>query len=57
MVRRPHPSIDRAIRVNYAVELAATKVCAGQIAVLGGTKKLKVGNEVDLSNVGNDYRS
>lgn len=35
---RPHPSIDRMIRVNQAGEFAANRICAGQAAVLGSTE-------------------
>lgn len=41
MVSRPHPCIDKALRVNYAGELAAARMCAGRMSVLGKTEKFK----------------
>ena len=34
---RPHPSIDRMIRVDHAGERGADRIYAGQMAVLGNT--------------------
>lgn len=34
---RPHPTVDRAIRVNHAGEFGADRIYAGQAAVLGNS--------------------
>lgn len=34
---RPHPSIDRIVRVDHAGEFGADRIYAGQMAVLGNT--------------------
>ena len=41
-IGQPHPCIDRAIRVNYAGELAAVRMCAGRLSTLGKSEKLEV---------------
>ena len=48
---RPHPSIDRIIRVNHAGERGADRIYAGQMAVLGNTSS---GPVVKVSHVGHD---
>lgn len=34
---RPHPTIDRMIRVDHAGEFGADRIYAGQVAILGDT--------------------
>ena len=34
---RPHPTVDRIIRVNHAGEFGADRIYAGQAAVLGNS--------------------
>lgn len=34
---RPHPTVDRVVRVNHAGEFGADRIYAGQAAVLGNS--------------------
>ena len=36
-VTRPHPTVDRIIRVDHAGEYGADRIYAGQMAVLGNS--------------------
>ncbi len=35
---RPHPAVDKVIRVDHAGEFVANRIYAGQVAVLGETE-------------------
>ena len=42
MASRPHPTIDKMIRVNYAGEHAAVRMCAGIASAAGLTEDIEV---------------
>ena len=38
LTSRPHPTVDKVIRVDHAGEFGADRIYAGQVAVLGKTE-------------------
>ena len=56
---RPHPTIDRVIRIDHAGEFGANRIYAGQMAVLGNTSTgplIQVGQCATLLLLSNDSR-
>ena len=45
---RPHPTIDRIVRIDHAGEFGANRIYAGQMAVLGNSS---VGHVVKVSGI------
>ena len=47
---RPHPTIDRVIRIDHAGEFGANRIYEGQMAVLGNTSTGPI-IQVDMSSI------